>query len=343
MTADDLLANTLAVWMYDCIAIWFPNHKTIQPYNQTINIIVYVLLICLLLFSPFLYAGIINRVKAIWSGRKGTPLLQTFYDFVKLLQKGEVISKTTSFIFKIAPSINIAIIIFAFLIIPIPGYGSIIKFPGDFILFAYILALGKFFTVIAALDTGSSFEGMGASREVTFSSIVEPAFFITIGSLALLTGKISFEEIFLSLNTAAEYTILIKILLIVCLFIMLLTEGSRVPVDDPNTHLELTMIHEVMVLDNSGPDLAFILYTSGMKMVLISTIIANLILPVISDYLLLTLLYFAVLAVCSVSIGIIESMIARARMTHVPQFIFLMTALSLTAFAVVLFFLRGGF
>ena len=299
--------------------------------------------IILLLFSPFLFLGVINRVKAIWAGRKGTPILQPYYDFAKLIRKGEVISKTTSFVFKLAPSVNIAAVLFAFLIIPIPVVGSILNFPGDFILFAYTLALAKFFTVIAALDTGSSFEGMGASREVTFSSIVEPAFFVIIGTLALLTGKLSFDEIFMALNVSAAYTVLIKALFIVCLFIMILTEGSRVPVDDPNTHLELTMIHEVMVLDYSGPDFAYILYSAGLKMVLISTLLANFILPADLDIYSTLAAYIGILFASAVSVGLIESLIARARMTHVPQFIFLMTALSLTAFAVVVFFLRGGF
>lgn len=302
-----------------------------------------VIIVIAILFSPFVFLGIINRTKAIWGGRKGTPILQALYDFSKLIRKGEIISKTTSFIFKIAPSVNIAAVLFAFMIIPIPAVGSLLNFPGDFILFAYTLALAKFFTVIAALDTGSSFEGMGASREVTFSSIVEPAFFVIIGTLALLTGKISFTEIFLALNVSAAYTILIKALFVVCLFIMLLTEGSRVPVDDPNTHLELTMIHEVMVLDYSGPDFAFILYSAGLKMVLISTLLANLILPANLDTYLIIAAYFGIILGSGILVGLIESLMARARMTHVPQFIFLMTVLSLTAFAVVVFFLQGVF
>ncbi|MCX6150647.1 MAG: NADH-quinone oxidoreductase subunit H [Ignavibacteriales bacterium] len=301
-----------------------------------------VIQICFLLFAPFLFLGVINRVKALWAGRKGTPILQPFYDFLKLLRKGEVISKTTSYVFKIAPSVNIAAVMFAFLILPIPAVGAILNFPGDFLLFAYTLGLAKFFTVVAALDTGSSFEGMGASREVTFSSIVEPAFFILIGTLSLLTGQTSFTAIFALLNVSAGYTILVKSLFVVSLMIMLLTEGSRVPVDDPNTHLELTMIHEVMVLDYSGPDLAFILYSAGMKLVLISTLLADILISTNLEPAFALIIYFAIIFLIAVIIGLVESLIARARMSHVPQFIFLMTALSLTAFAVVIFFLRGG-
>jgi formate hydrogenlyase subunit 4 len=292
--------------------------------------------------SPFFFLGIINRVKAIWAGRKGAPLLQQYYDFSKLLNKSEVISKTTSFVFQLAPTINVAAVITALLIIPVPLIGSVINFPGDFVLFAYILGLAKFFTIIAAMDTGSSFEGMGASREAAFSTIIETAFFIVIGSLALLTGHTSFSEIFMMLNVSAGYTVLIKILLVISLFIMLLTEGSRVPVDDPNTHLELTMIHEVMILDYSGPDLALIFYATGLKMVVISMLIANLVIPSGMQIIPALALFIAVLIITFIAIGLIESLIARSRMSHVPQFIFMMTALSLTAFAVVIFFLRGG-
>ncbi len=302
----------------------------------------FIIQILILIFSPFLFLGIINRVKAIWAGKKGSPIFQPLYDFLKLIRKSEVISKTTSFVFKIAPSINVAAVIFAFLILPLPTIGALINFPGDFVLFAYSLGLAKFFTVIAALDTGSSFEGMGASREVTFSTIVEPAFFILIGTLALLTGQNSFAEIFTLLNASAGYTVLVKILFVVSLFIMILTEGSRIPVDDPNTHLELTMIHEVMVLDYSGPDLAFILYSSGMKLVLLSSLLAELFIP--NDLLpIFTILFFTgIIFLVAVAIGLVESLVARVRMSHVPQFIFLMSALSFIAFAVVIFFLRGG-
>jgi len=301
-----------------------------------------IIFIALLIVSPFFFIGLLNKVKAIWAGRKGASLLQPYYDFSKLLKKGEVISKTTSFAFKLSPSINVAAVLFVLLITPVPGVGSIIHFEGDFILFAYTLALAKFFTVLAALDTGSAFEGMGASREVTFTTIIETAFFVVLGSLALLTNQFSFESIFAAINLTLVYTPLIKILLVVSLFIMLLAEGSRVPVDDPNTHLELTMIHEVMILDNSGPDLAFVQYAAALKMTIISVLIANLLLP---PELLLPValsLFVIILLLVFIAVGLIESLIARSRISHVPQFLFLMTALSLTAFAIIVFFLFGG-
>ncbi len=297
---------------------------------------------CLLIVSPLFFIGLINKVKAVWAGRKGPPLLQPYYDLSKLLRKGEVISGTTSFVFKIAPSINVAAVLFALMIVPLPILGSVVHFEGDFVLFAYVLSLAKFLTVIAALDTGSSFEGMGASREVTYSTIVETAFFVVIGSLALLTRHVSFDTIFAAIGSTSGFTPLIKILLVVSLFIMLLAEGSRVPIDDPNTHLELTMIHEVMVLDYSGPDLAFIQYAVALKMTIIAILMADLLVPAYLMFLPALTMFFLILALVFISVGAVESLIARSRISHIPQFLFLMTTLSLTAFAVVAFLLFGG-
>jgi formate hydrogenlyase subunit 4 len=292
--------------------------------------------------APLFFIGLINRIKALWAGRKGAPVLQPYYDLTRLLRKGEVLSKTTSFVFRLAPSVNLAAAFFALLIVPIPFFGSVLSFPGDFLVFTYSLGLAKFLLVLAALDTGSSFEGMGASREVTFSALVEMAFFIILGTLALLTNQTSFEAIFTVLTVSTGYSLLVKILLVASLFIMLLTEGSRVPVDDPNTHLELTMIHEVMILDYSGPDLAFMVYAASLKMMLIALLIAHLCIPPLRQSLSALPIFAVILVMIYVAVGIVESLIARSRMSHIPQFIFLMTALSLTAFAVVAFFLLGG-
>lgn len=294
-----------------------------------------------IIISPLFFVGLIAKVKALWAGRKGAPILQPYYDFFRLLSKGEVISTTTSPVFRIAPSIGIASTFFALMILPIPVFGSVIHFEGDFVLFAYLLGLAKFMMVLGALDTGSSFEGMGASREVTYSTIVETAFFIVIGSLALLTRHFSFDTIFASVNMVSGYSPLVKILLVVSLFIMVLAEGSRVPVDDPNTHLELTMIHEVMVLDYSGPDLAFIQYTASLKMTIISILIADLLVPSSLAVLPACTLFASIAVLVFVSVGIVESLIARSRISHIPQFLFLMTTLSLTSFAVAAFFLFG--
>jgi len=289
--------------------------------------------ILFLFISPFLFIGVINKVKAFWAGRKGPSIFQPFYDFAKLLKKGEVISTTTSFIFKLAPSLTLASVIFAGLLVPIVNHKAILSFEGSFILFAYILALGKFFSLIGAMDTGSSFEGMGASREACFSTLVEPAFFIIIGSIIALSGNYSFQSLSLILQNCDGLGYLIIALSAAALFVMLLIEGCRLPIDDPNTHLELTMIHEVMVLDNSGPDLAFILYGSSMKMIIFASLIANLIIPANLGIFYSIMLFIGILSVLAIIIGTIESTFARLRMTHVFEFIFIMSSISLIILA----------
>lgn len=285
--------------------------------------------IAFLLVTPLLFIGIINKTKAFWAGRKGAPILQPFYDFIKLLKKGEVISTTTSNIFKIAPSITFSSVLFAGLLVPILNHRAILNFEGSFILFAYILALGKFFSLIAAMDTGSSFEGMGASREACFSTLVEPAFFIIVASIMAFSKNLSFQSLSAVLQKSDGLGYLIITLAILAIFVMMLIEGCRVPVDDPNTHLELTMIHEVMVLDNSGPDLAMIIYGSAMKMIIFASIIANLIIPANIGILYSVLMLIGILSLLAVIIGTIEASFARLRMTHVFEFIFIMSSISL--------------
>ena len=285
--------------------------------------------LCLLIL-PLFFIGLINKTKAIFQGKQGASVFQPYFDFVKLIKKGEVISETTSFVFQVMPSINIAITIVAALLL------TLIHFDGDFILFSYLLALGKFFMVISAMDTGSSFEGMGASREVSYTSFVESAFFIIIASIAALNGIYSFASLNSLLTFNGDINTLIAVLAIFALFLTMLIEGSRVPVDDPKTHLELTMIHEVMVLDNSGVNLAFIHYASALKMLLFATIIANII---SYDNI---LIFFLVISVIAILIGIIESMCARIRLTHIIEYTFVLIISALLVMAMVLLIMHGG-
>lgn len=298
--------------------------------------------IIILIIFPFLFVGLINKVKAFWAGRKGASILQPFYDFVRLVKKGIIVNKATSIIFQIAPAVTFASILFAGLLVPIINFKSIISFDGNFILFAYILGLGKFFSLIGAMDTGSSFEGMGASREASFSTIVEPAFFILLASVVALTGNYTFESFSAVLQRAGAYGVLIIILAVIAIFIMLLVEGCRVPIDDPNTHLELTMIHEVMVLDNSGIDLGLILYGSAMKMLIFASLIANILIPSNLSILTSLLIYSGIILLIVVIIGTIESSVARLRMSHVFEFIFVMSSLALVVLALVATKLYGN-
>lgn len=296
----------------------------------------------ILLFVPFIMMGLIKKTKSFWGGRKGPSIWQPLHDFIRLIKKDFVISKTTSIVFKIAPVFAIATVLFASLFVPLASGSALINVEAGIIIFAYTLGLGKFMSLISAMDTGSSFEGMGASREACFTSIVEPAFFMLVASIMALTGNYTFDSLTQIMSNAGSYGVLIAFFAVVVLFIMVLTEGSRVPVDDPATHLELTMIHEVMILDNSGSDLAIYTWANGIKMLLISSLIANIIIPSnLSDWM-SVILYLLIMCLISIIIGTVESGMARIRMSHVFEFIFIMSSLALVVLSLVAARMFGG-
>ena len=298
--------------------------------------------LAILFGTPLLFTGLINRTKAWWAGRRGAPLTQPFRDVIRLLRKGQVVSAVTTPLFRLAPALNLAAVALAGLMVPLAGGEALFSFEGDFVVFAYVMATGKFFRILAAMDTGSSFEGMGASREALFSGLVEPAFFLILAGLMAAGGQTSFAAALPSLQTAGGLLQVALVLSLISFFIMLLVEGCRVPVDDPNTHLELTMIHEVMVLDHSGPDLAFLQYAAALKMVIIGALIAGLVIPPAASVWLSAGLLLGILTAVAVATGLVESVTARLRMTHVSQFVFLMTSNALIVLAVVLLFKFGG-
>lgn len=290
----------------------------------------------LILISALFFNGIIGRVKSICAGRKGPGIMQPVKDVIRLFRKGAVYSELTSPVFKAAPAVYLASVLIASMCIPFGGKTGIIGFGGDFVFFAYALALGKFFCIIAALDTGSSFEGMGASREATYSMLAEPAFFLIMGALALMTEHSSFQSIFADLHPSGPMSWMLAVIAAFIFLILAMVENSRMPVDDPKTHLELTMIHEVMVLDNSGIDLGLIFVTGYLKFAMYAALIANLFIGSIPVGLGIPV-FFAVQAVCAVIIGIGESFAARYRMNHNPQFIFTLACIALlVAFGVML-------
>ena len=301
-----------------------------------------ILNILILIFMPFVMIGIIKKTKAFWGGRKGVKLLQPLYDVLRLLKKETVYSETTSWVFKFAPVVGFSTILFAGLLVPMIEGSSIINIPFAFIIFSYILGFGKFFSLIGAMDTGSSFEGMGASREACFSTIVEPAFFIFMGSIVALTSNHSFANLKMILENAGIYGYLIIVLAVITLFIMLLIEGCRVPVDDPTTHLELTMIHEVMILDNSGADLGLITWGAAIKMFLFEVLIAALIMPLGLPVWSSIPAFLAIICLLSIIIGTVESSVARFRMTHVFEFIFIMSITSLIILTLVTYRIYGN-
>lgn len=304
-----------------------------------INLLINILI---LLFVPFLMTGVIKKTKAFWAGRKGVSIWQPMWDFMRLIKKDSVVSGTTSWVFKFAPVAGFASIIFAAFFVPLAGGKAIIDIPFAFIIFSYVLGFGKFFSLISALDTGSSFEGMGASREACFSTIVEPAFFIAMASIAALSQNYTFDGFKMILGNAGGYGYLIIALAAITLFIMLLIEGCRVPVDDPTTHLELTMIHEVMILDNSGVDLGLITWGSAIKMLLFEALIANLLIPASLGGWETLVAFLAIIFALAILIGTVEASVARFRMTHVFEFIFIMSITALIILALTTYRIYGG-
>ena len=293
----------------------------------------------LIIIASLFFTGIIIRTKSVSSGRKGPGIMQPIKDVIRLFKKGAVFSETTTIIFQIAPSIYFASVLMAIMVIPFGSTRGFISFNGDFVFFAYVLALGKFFSIIAALDTGSSFEGMGASREALYSMFAEPAFFILMGSFALLTGHTSFYEIFSSLNFGSYVSFMLGTLATYVFVMIAMIENSRMPIDDPKTHLELTMVHEVMILDNSGFDLGLILSASYLKFGMYGALIANFFIGSLPFYLSIPV-FFGIQFLFAVVVGILESFMARFRMNHNPQFIFTLSSVTLLIFFGVLLVLK---
>ncbi len=290
----------------------------------------------LVLAMPPLLLGVIGKTKAAFAGRVGAPFLQPYYDLSRLMRKGVVLSETTTWLFRAGPAVTLAATLFASLLVPLGRHAAPISFDGDLILFAYLFALGRFFTTVAALDTGSAFEGMGAAREVTFSCLAEPTLFFALITLTRLSGAMSLTPMLLHVTPSLWVGAGASLLLMLCgLFVVLLAENCRIPFDDPNTHLELTMIHEVMVLDHSGPYFGCILYGAALKLYLLGALFTNIAVPFSAgnSYLDWGIFALAMLAL-AVAIGVVESVMARLRLIRVPQL--LIAAMILTAFSLVL-------
>jgi len=287
-------------------------------------------------FGAPLLLGVINKTKAFVAGRRGPALLQQYFDLAKLLRKGFVVSTTSTWVFLAGPVMAMSAAIVAALLLPLAGRPAWIAFTGDMIVFIYVFALARFFVASAAMDTGSAFEGMGASREVSFAVLAEPALFFGLLAFARLSGSLSLSHI-LDLQSShgwrkASASI---VLIIVSWFIVLLAENARVPVDDPNTHLELTMIHEVMVLDHGGPAFGLVVYGAALKLMVFTALLVAIIVPAHSGNALVDFLAFAAgVAGVGIAIGLVESSMARLRLLRVPQL--LVTATLLAAFGVVL-------
>lgn len=280
----------------------------------------------LLLLTALAIPGLINRTRTRLAGRKGIRFAQHLYDVTLLLRKGAVYSTTTSALFRIAPSVSLGSALVAALFIPVGDLQPVLSFDGDLVAFAYLLALGRLAIILAAMDTGSSFEGMGASREALYGALVEPALMLVFGTLALISGFTSFASIFST--EIGEDTQLIVVLLLVAYILtkIVFTESGRIPVDDPRTHLELTMIHEVMCLDYCGVDLAFIKMGTWLKTAAFSLLAADAVAAAFCPRWWIA----APLAVLltGISVGVVESTQARNKLARNTTFILTVAALA---------------
>jgi len=295
-----------------------------------------------ILLAPF-YSALILKVKAFFGGKKGPPLLINYFTLLKLFKKGSVYSTSTTVIFRLGPIVSLSAAVTVLMFLPIAGQPPLFSFNGDVILLLYLLGLGRFFTIAAAMDTASPFEGMGAAREAYFPIICEATLFMILILFTILTGQLSLAAYFsggqpLMLWQTAGSPLLF---VVIALFIILLTENSRVPVDDPATHLELTMIHEVMVLDHSGPDFALIELGAFLKLFFYATLVSLLVCPFWLGSPAADIgLFFCILALVYATVGVTESVMARFRMDKVPQFVLTSFALAFFATVITLEFIK---
>lgn len=292
--------------------------------------------VMVVLTLPIVLIGVVNRTKSWWAGRRGPRLLQSASDLWRLLGKRPVYSTAASPLFRAGAYAVLASGLLAAMIAPVLGRFAPLQFEHDFVVFAYTLGLARIVLMMSAMDVGSPFEGMGAAREAAFSSYAEPALFLLIGAASVATGHTSFAELVGQLHNSQHFVWLV-VPAVATLVILLQTEASRVPVDDPLTHLELTMVHEVMILDHSGPELAAMQYAAALKMTVYAGLIAALLNPLdpFTSPMACTLVSLALMAAVAVAVGCVESLTARLPLRWVPRYLLVATAAALACLAAV--------
>jgi formate hydrogenlyase subunit 4 len=297
-----------------------------------------------LLVMPIVLVGVIGRVKARWSGRRGPPILQLAFDLWKLMHKTPVYSRVTTPVFRLGPIVVLVTAIASACVVPLAGTQSLVAFPFDFVWFAYLWSFGRVALMLGALDTGSSFEGMGASREATFATLLEPVLFLVAGALCLSSGASGARSFAAALvpRLDAPAAVVMWVAAIAALLIVVQVESARLPVDDPSTHLELTMVHEVMILDHSGPELGLLQLGAAIKLFVGVSVIAMLLNPLAGERsLIATVAHLGLCLAIAVAIGMSESLIARLKLRVVPQYI--VVGLVAASIALLAILGRGGY
>jgi formate hydrogenlyase subunit 4 len=302
----------------------------------------------LVLFLSPAITGFSRTLKARLQTRRGPSVWQPYRDLYKLVRKGMVIPDTASWIFSTTPYVLFATTLLAGLLIPTVSARVPLSMFGGALAVVYLLALGRFFLALGGLDAGSSFGGLGSSREMTISAIAEPALMLAVFTVAIQAGSTNLSIVVqAALGQSWQFLAPSQMLAFAALFIVLIAETGRIPVDNPATHLELTMIHEAMILEYSGPYLALIEWSASMKQLVLMTLLVNVFFPfgLGADWapaaVLLSLLFFSVkLLLLASAVALVETANAKMRLFRVPEL--LAVAFVLSAMALVSTFLFLG-
>jgi formate hydrogenlyase subunit 4 len=294
--------------------------------------------VLLLLMAP-LVRGVISRIKARIQNRQGASVLRPYQDLLKLFRKEDLVPPTASAVFRMAPFVVFAATVVASLFIPVLHNASLLSVSGDFIFIVYLLALSRFFLTLGGMDGGSPFGGMGASREALVSTLAEAPLMLGLTAVLIASRSTSVSgAIQWSLRQDFTEFSAVHALAFAALALVAVAETGRIPVDNPTTHLELTMIHEAMILEYSGPSLALIEWASALKLTLISALLIGLFAPWgitqgASLFLIaVALVAFAVkVMVLIFAVALVESGIAKLRMYMVPDFLGVASALAFLA------------
>lgn len=306
-----------------------------------IRYIAYIFQSLILLFLTPLFIGILKRMKAFIRGYSGAPLMQPYYDLKKLLGKGRVVSKTSSFVTQMAPLLSLTAAITAMMLVPV-FYNGINDIIGNLFIIFFILGIVKFFYSLLGLDCASTFGGMGSSRELFISMLAEPIMFIVVAYLYIETKSFNIFRVSAVNTLGANYGIE-HLIAAMTFAVLIIAENSRIPVDNPETHLELTMIHEAMILDLSGRDLAAVELASWVKLITFITILINCFFPIgltmsltITAIIKAIAFFFGKMIICLFVIAVVETTMAKSRLFRITEI--LSMAFSMGIVAIVMYY-----